>query len=121
MKKLNDMQALAVILEYIPIEMYWAYEAVRQSGLYNMNCLHPLMRKDLKNTTAKEFLNVMNRVYIKFCIYNKADVEGKQYKYITKDHITIIQQVYTYLQEYYDPMLNNIVNIKKEIKEHISL
>lgn len=116
MKSFNDMQKLAIVAEYIPIEMYWAYEAVRQSGLFNMFCFHPVVgRYSSGDSNPKECLKVMDDIYVRFCAYNNANIEEKQYVHMTRDHIKLIQEIYPTLQEYYDPMPEGVVNLKREV------
>ena len=122
MEELDEMRALGAIAKYIPQEMYWAYEAVRQSGLYNMFCFHPLMnRYSCSDSNPDECLKVMDDVYVKFCAYNDVDISQPQYVHMTKDHVKLIQGIYVHLQRYYSPMPEGVVEIKKTVTTHISI
>lgn len=112
MRKQVDMRALALLLEYIPIEMYWAYEAVRRSGLYNMLCFHPIGNR-YHISDPKEVLNVIDTAYVKFCAYNNADISDKKYVHVTRNHIAILQEYYDLLLTYFEPMPEGVVNINK--------
>lgn len=119
LSELSDMHKLAVITGYIPVEMYWAYEAVRQSGLYNMLCFHPVVGRYSSND-PKECLDIMDKIYVKLCAYNNANIEDKQYVHMTKDHVKIIQELYSTLAEYYEPLPEGIVTLKKEVSTKFS-
>ena len=122
MEELDEMRALGAIVKYIPQEMYWAYEAVRRSGLYNMFCFHPLMnRYSCSDSNPDECLKVMDEIYVKFCAYNNVDISQPQYVHMTKDHVKLIQGIYGRLQEYYDPMPEGVVEIKKTVTTNISI
>ena len=122
MEELDEMRALGAIVKYIPQEMYWAYEAVRRTGLYNMFCFHPLMnRYSCGDSNPDECLKVMDEVYIKFCAYNNVDISQPQYIHMTKDHVKLIQGIYARLQKYYNPMPEGVVEIKKTVTTNISI
>lgn len=111
----QDFINMGIALENIPKEMYWAYEAVRRSGLYDMACFHPSLGRYAERN-VDEVLQLMDEVYIKFCAYTNADISKPEYKHITTAHVRFMQHIYGQLLEYYDPMPEGVVNIKKETK-----
>ena len=42
LKDIDTLKKL-MMLNSIPKEMFWAYEAVRRSGIWNMICIHPML------------------------------------------------------------------------------
>lgn len=105
----------------IPKEMFWAYMAVQQSGIWNMMCVHPIGRY-YHNDDADEMINTMDQAYIKFVVYTNADITQDEYKHITKDHVRLIQHLYSDLYEAYGKDYpKNVVKIKLERNIKISV
>ena len=109
---MDYLKDLVMLFTYIPKEMYWGYEAVRQSGIYNMMCFHPIAGR-YNDTNPNEVLNVIDNAYIRFCNYTNADISDKIYVHVTLAHIQLIQKYYKTLLTYYESMPNNVVKITK--------
>ena len=107
----------------IPKEMFWAYESVRQSGIYNMLCIRIPSTSNC-NTDRQELIKLIDDVYIKYCVYNNVDLDDpenqKIYKHVTADHILLIQYCYNELRDAYDLPPEGVVNIKRKVKTTIS-
>lgn len=107
----------------IPKEMFWAYESVRQSGIYNMLCIR-IPSTSNYNTDRQELIKLIDDVYIKYCVYNNVDLDDpenqKIYKHVTTDHILLIQHCYNELRDAYDLPPEGVVNIKRKVKTTIS-
>lgn len=115
------MRKLAIIVDCIPVEMYWAYEAVRQSGIWNMFCLNPVFARYTNDSqSGNEVVKTMDEIYIRFCCYTNADISQPGYNHMTKDHARLIQELYDVLQEVYDEMPKDVVNITKKVTTSIS-
>ena len=110
---MDEMKEL-VYASMIPKEMFWAYEAVRQSGLYNMCCIKMPMTSN-NTSDRKEMLSIMDDCYIRYCVYNNADISKPEYKHITADHILLIQRLYNLLLESYGLTPKGICEIKKHV------
>lgn len=117
---MTDVKKMALIAAAIPVEMYWAYEAVRRSSHWNMMVFNPMFGRYHNGTDHRECLKVMDDCYIKFCIHNNADISQSEYKHIMVEHVLLIQELYNDLQNLYPEMPEDIVNIKREVKTSIS-
>jgi len=108
-----------MIMSRIPKEMFWAYESVRQSGLYNMCCIIPAVGR-YAETSFNEMLKLMDDVYIRYCVYNEVDLDDANnkdiYKHVTLYHARLIQELYSDLLELHGMPPKDVVKIKKEIK-----
>lgn len=109
---MNNMKSL-LYSSMIPKEMFWGYEAVRQSGLYNMCCIQfPMVCNN--HSDRSELKNIIDECYIRYCTYTNADITKAEYKHVTYDHIFLIQRHYNLLLESYGLPPDNVVNIKRE-------
>lgn len=116
--KNDKLTRLAVIAEYIPKEMFWAYESVRQSGIWNMLCVNPRLGRYQSGSDPKEMIQVMDDIYIRYVAQNNVDVDdpkNKMYTHMQKEHVLFIQEAYGELYEFYG-LPDKIIEIKKEIK-----
>ena len=43
MSEVDDKFKNLIYMSAIPKEMFWAYMAVQQSGIWNMMCVHPII------------------------------------------------------------------------------
>ena len=120
----TDIQKLIYALA-IPKEMFWAYESVRQSGIYNMLCIDPRLGRYQSGSDPKEMIQVMDDIYIKYCVYTEIDLDNPKnqeiYKHITKDHVRLIQHCYSELRDAYGMPPEGLVSIKREIKTTITI
>ena len=118
----QEFQRMAMALS-IPKEMFWAYETVRQSGIYNMLCIRIPSTSNC-NADRQELIKLIDDVYIKYCVYTNVDLNDpenqKIYKHVTADHILLIQHCYDELRNAYDLPPEGVVNIKREIKTVIT-
>lgn len=105
----DEIRKLAVCAEHIPQEMFWAYEVIRKSGMYNMVCFHPVVGRYADD--MDECLSIMDDIYIRLCCINNVELPNPKYVHMTKNHVRAIQQCYSMLYECYG------VNIPKEISE----
>lgn len=115
----TDIQKLIYALA-IPKEMFWAYESVRQSGIYNMLCIRIPMAANL-NTDRQELIQLIDDVYLKYCIYTNADISQKNYKHVTSNHVLLIQHCYDELLNAYSLPPEGVVNIKKKVTTTITI
>lgn len=112
MKGENDELKELALASLIPKEMFWGYEAVRQSGLYNMFCVS--IPSVSNNTNDKrELISVIDECYIRYCIHNNADITKDEYKHVTSDHVLIIQKCYGLLLESYGLPPKGICEVKR--------
>lgn len=121
---LEDIDTLKklMMMNMISKEMFWAYEAVRRSGIWNMLCVNPMLGRYQVGSDPDEMIKVMDDAYLRFVIYTNADIEQDKYKHITKDHVRLIQELYTDLyKEYGKDYPEGIVNITRECKVKISI
>lgn len=118
----EQFQKMAMALS-IPKEMYWAYESVRQSGIYNMCCTLPGVGRYAENN-YNEMKQLMDDVYIRYCVYSQVDLDDpenqKIYKHITLDHIRLIQHCYSELTDAYGMPPEGVVNIKRQTKVELT-
>jgi len=110
LKDIDTLKKL-MMLNSIPREMFWAYEAVRRSGIWNMLCFDPLFCRYCIDSNPKEAFEAMERAYYKFIEYTEVDFEALEYKKLSKDHIKIMQQMYgdladAYLKDYPEGVVN---------------
>lgn len=120
-KDIDPLKKL-MMMNMIPKEMFWAYEAVRRSGIWNMICVHPMLGRYQVGSDPDEMIKVMDDAYLRFVIHTNADIEQDKYKHITKDHVRLIQKFYTDLyEEYGKDYSEGIVNITCERKVKISI
>lgn len=121
LKDIDTLKKL-MMLNSIPKEMFWAYEAVRRSGIWNMICVHPMLGRYQTGSDPDEMIKVMDDAYLRFVIYTNADIEQDKYKHITKDHVRLIQKLYDDLYKLYGKDYpEEVVNIKREQKISISI
>lgn len=113
MQNVDLVRVYAVLAECIPQEMVWAYESVRESGIWNMNCFHPSLGRYAGD--ADECLKVMDEAYLRFCAYTHADLSDKKYVHMTKDHVRCIQQCYDICSKSYPPKPEGVVNVTAKI------
>ena len=112
MKGENDELKELALASLIPKEMFWGYEAVRQSGLYNMFCVS--IPSVSNNTNDKrELISAMDECYIRYCIHSNADITKDEYKHVTSDHVLIIQKCYELLLESYGLPPKGICEVKR--------
>ena len=104
----------------IPKEMFWAYESVRKSGLYNMFCIRMPMVVN-SNNDRKELIQLIDDIFLKYCTYTNADISKKEYKHVTADHVLLIQHCYQELTDAYGLPPDGIVNIQKKVTTTISI
>lgn len=119
--KNDKLTRLAVIAEYIPKEMFWAYESVRQSGLWNMMMFHKMGRMYQTEADPKQVLEIMDDVYIRYVARNNVDLDdpkNKMYTHMQKEHVQFIQEAYGELYEFYG-LPDKIIEIKQETKYSI--
>ena len=118
-----DYLEKTIIMSVIPKEMFWAYESVRQSGLYNMLCIRIPSAVNC-NTDRKELIQLIDDIYIKYCAYTKVDLEDSEnqkiYKHVTADHVRLIQHCYNELTNAYGMPPEGVVSIKREVKTTIT-
>lgn len=118
LKDIDTLKKL-LMLNSIPKEMFWAYESVRQSGLYNMCCTIPGVGR-YAETSFTEMLKLMDDVYIRYCVYTEVDLDDPKnkviYKHITLDYVRLIQNLYSELLKEHGMPPKNVVNIKKNIE-----
>lgn len=103
-----------VVLDNIPEEMYWAYETVRQSGIYNMLIFHPIMGR-YAESNKDEALKVMDDIYVKYCAYTNANIEESKYVHMTVDHVRAIQECYSLCKDYFKPVPEGVINLKRKV------
>ena len=119
----TDLQKLIYALA-IPKEMFWAYESVRQSGIYNMLCIRIPIVANL-STDRQELIQLIDDVYLKYCVYNNVDLDDpknqKIYKHVTANHVLLIQHCYSELRDAYDLPPEGVVNIKKKVTTTITI
>ena len=115
----NEIQRL-IYATAIPKEMFWAYESVRQSGLYNMFCIRMPVTSN-SSTDRKELIQLIDDVFIKYCAYTNADISKKEYKHVTSNHVLLIQHVYNELLDAYSLPPQGVVNIQKKTTTTISI
>lgn len=119
----QEFQKMAMALS-IPKEMFWAYESVRQSGIWNMLCVYPRLGRYQSGSDPEEMIRVMEDIYIRYCVYTKVDLDDPKnqeiYNHITRDHVLLIQHCYNELRDAYDLPPEGIVNLKREVKTIIS-
>ena len=119
----EQFQKMAMALS-IPKEMYWAYETVRQSGHWNMLCIDPRLGCYQSGSDPKEMIQVMDDIYIRYCVYTKVDLDDPKnqeiYKHITKDHVRLIQHCYSELIDAYGMPPEGIVNIKRQTRVELT-
>lgn len=117
--KNEDQFKRLMYMSAIPKEMFWAYEAVRRSGIWNMMCVHPIGRYQV-GSDPDEMIKVMDDAYLRFVVYTNADISQSEYVHITRDHIILIQQLYKDLYEAYGKDYpEGVVNIK--VKRNIEI
>ena len=105
----------------IPKEMFWAYMAVQQSGIWNMMCVHPIGRY-YNHSDPDEMLEAMTKAYYKFIIYTGVDIEKEEYMHLTKDHIRLMQHLYGDLYEAYGKDYpKGVVNISVDRKVKVDV
>lgn len=116
-----DLLKKLMMMNMIPKEMFWAYEAVRRSGIWNMLCFHHIGMY-YNHSDADECLNAMTLAYYKFIEYTNIDFESKGYQKLSKNHVRLIQELYTDLyKEYGKDYPEGIVNIRCERKIKVSI
>lgn len=105
----------------IPKEMFWAYMAVQQSGIWNMMCVDPVVGR-YHHSDTKEMIDAMDQAYMKFVVYTNADITQDEYVHVTKDHVRLIQHLYSDLYKAYGKDYpKNVVKIKLERSIKISV
>ena len=120
--KNEDKFKRLMYMSAIPKEMFWAYMAVQQSGIWNMLCIHPVLGRYQINDDPKEMMQAMDDAYIRFVTYTNADITKDEYVHITRDHIILIQQLYKDLYEAYGKDYpEGVVNIKVKRNIEISM
>ena len=118
--KNEDQFKRLMYMSAIPKEMFWAYEAVRRSGIWNMMCVDPMLGRYQVGSDPDEMIKAMDDAYLRFVIYTNADISQSEYVHITKDHIILIQQLYKDLYEAYGKDYpEGVVNIK--VKRNIEI
>ena len=118
--KNEDQFKRLMYMSAIPKEMFWAYEAVRRSGIWNMMCVDPMLGRYQVGSDPDEMIKVMDDAYLRFVIYTNADISQSEYVHITRDHIILIQQLYKDLYEAYGKDYpEGVVNIK--VKRNIEI
>lgn len=116
----EDTLKKLMMMAAIPKEMFWAYEAVRRSGIWNMMCVDPMLGRYQVGSDPDEMIKVMDDAYLRFVIYTNADISQSEYVHITRDHIILIQQLYKDLYEAYGKDYpEGVVNIK--VKRNIEI
>ena len=119
--KNEDQFKRLMYMSAIPKEMFWAYMAVQQSGIWNMMCVHPIFGRYHDGET-KEMIQTMDQAYIKFVVYTNADISQSEYIHITIDHVRLIQHLYSDLYEAYGKEYpEGVVNIKIKRNVEISI
>lgn len=118
----NEIKKL-IHASVIPKEMFWAYESVRQSGIYNMLCIRIPSTSNC-NTDRQELIKLMDDIYIKYCVYNNVDLDDpenqKIYKHVSANHILLIQHCYNELLNGYGMPPKGIVNIEHNVKTTVT-
>ena len=110
-----------MMMSAIPKEMFWAYMAVQRSGIWNMMCVHPIGRY-YNDSDPDEMLEAMTKAYYKFIIYTGVDFEKDEYKHLSKDHVRLIQHLYSDLYEAYGRSYpEGVVNITVDRKVKVSV
>lgn len=118
--KNEDQFKRLMYMSAIPKEMFWAYMAVQQSGIWNMMCVNPMLGRYQVGSDPDEMIKVMDDAYLRFVIYTNADISQSEYVHITRDHIILIQQLYKDLYEAYGKDYpEGVVNIK--VKRNIEI
>ena len=118
--KNEDQFKRLMYMSAIPKEMFWAYEAVRRSGIWNMMCVDPMLGRYQVGSDPDEMIKVMDDAYLRFVIYTNADISQSEYVHITRDHIRLIQHLYGDLYEAYGKDYpEGVVNIK--VKRNIEI
>ena len=107
----NAIQKL-IYASAIPREMFWAYETVRKSGLYNMFCVS-IPSVSNNSNDKRELISVMDECFIRYCVYSNADITKNEYKHVTSDHVLIIQKCYELLLESYGLPPEGICEVKR--------
>ena len=119
--KNEDQFKRLMYMSAIPKEMFWAYMAVQQSGIWNMMCVHPIFGRYHDGETD-EMLEAMTKAYYKFIIYTGVDIEKEEYMHLTKDHIRLMQHLYGDLYEAYGKDYpKGVVNIKIKRNVEVSI
>lgn len=107
----DDIRKLGMVLIAIPKEMFWAYESVRQSGLYNMDGI----RFPFAEVHTREMIQVMNECYIEYLIRGNVDLEKEPKPQLTRDHILFIQLCYQQCMDSYS-LPEPLLEIKRKVK-----
>ena len=100
----------------IPKEMFWAYETVRKSGIYNMaGFIMPMCE-----TKISECLQIISDCYMQYIIYTGVDLEKEPdlYKKVTRNHIRLIQECYNECLEGFGNPPEGVIHI--EYQPHVS-
>lgn len=119
---MEDKFKRLLYMAVIPKEMFWAYMAVQQSGIWNMVCVHPMLGRYQTGSDPKEMIEAMDRAYMRFVVYTNADISQDEYKHITEDHVRLMQHLYTDLYDAYGKDYpKDVVNIKLERNVKISI
>jgi hypothetical protein len=122
LKDIDNLRKL-MMMNMIPKEMFWAYESVRQSGLYNMCCIIPSVGR-YAETSFSEMIKLMDDVYIRYCAYNEVDLDDANnkdiYKHVTLDHARLIQELYSDLLEAHGMPPKDVVKIKKNVEINLT-
>lgn len=117
----EDYLKKLIYMSAIPKEMFWAYEAVRRSGIWNMFIVHPMFGR-YHNGETKEMIQTMDQAYIKFVVYTNADISQSEYTHVTIDHVRLIQHLYKMLSKAYGKEYpEGVVNIKVKRSVDISI
>lgn len=118
-----DYLQKTMIMSVIPKEMFWAYESVRQSGLYNMCCTIPGVGR-YAETSFTEMLKLMDDVYIRYCVYTDVDLDDSKnkeiYKHVTLDRVRLIQNFYSELLKEHGMPPKDVVDIKKKVEVNLT-
>lgn len=110
-----------MMMAAIPKEMFWAYEAVRRSGIWNMMCIH-FVGRYYNHSDSDEMMEAMTQAYYKFIVYTGVDFKKEEYKQLTKDHAKLIQHLYSDLDEAYGRSYpEGVVNITVDRKVKVSV
>jgi hypothetical protein len=114
---MDKLRKYGIIATCIPQEMYWAYESIRRSGIWNMLCVHPMLGRYQSGDNPEEMIKAMDDVYIRYCVKTNANISDPKYKHITRDLVLLIQECYEELHDVYKLPKELIkVKIEKEVK-----
>ena len=106
----DDLRKMACVLQVIPKEMFWAYESVRQSGIFNMNGFTWHMAE----TRVDECFEIMKQTYYQYIIRGNIDLDKVNMPHLTRNHVRFIQECYSVCKDGYG-IPDDLIEIKQKV------